>query len=285
VLGVVGFATWSVSGHPGASPVPMVTVMADMIHIGAMSVWLGGLLMLCLFLLPKGNAVELSAIVPIWSRWATYAVSILILTGVVQALIQIGSVEALVTTAYGWLVISKVGLVAATLGTAALSRRMVAPIATEAPGAAHRLRMVVLGELAVLALVLGTTSVLVQTTPARTAVAETPAPALQQVTMKSDLFTLQVEVSPATDGINTVHLYAFTPTGVGEAAVQQWTASASLASQGIEPIDIPLLPITPSHATGEVTLPAAGQWKFSFTLRMTDIDQATVTTTLEISKS
>ena len=176
VLGVVGFATWSVSGHPGASPAPMITVIADMIHIGAMSVWLGGLLMLFAFLLPQGNAVELSAIVPVWSRWATYAVGTLILTGLAQALVQIGSVSALVGTTYGWLVVVKVTLVGMTLATALVSRRMVAPIATEAPGAAHRLRMIVLYEVAILAMVLGTTSVLVQTTPARTAIVDNSVP-------------------------------------------------------------------------------------------------------------
>jgi copper transport protein len=126
VLGTIGVATWSISGHPSASPVPMVTVVSDMLHISSMALWVGGLAMLILFLLPRANGVELGAIVPVWSRWATYAVSVLVLTGSAQALIEVGSVKALFSTTYGWMVVAKVALVGLVLGVASLSRRMVA---------------------------------------------------------------------------------------------------------------------------------------------------------------
>ena len=284
VLGVVGLATWSVSGHPGASPAPLITVLADMTHLASMSVWSGGLVMLFLFVLPRANAVELSAIVPVWSRWATYAVGALILTGIAQALIEVGSFEALTGTRYGWLVVAKAGLVVVILAVASLSRRLVAPIATEQPGAAHRLRMIVLAEVAIIALVLGVTAVLVQTTPARTAVAQTTEPPLQSVSLTSKLFLLQADVQPATVGINEVHLYAFTPSG-GPIDVKQWTVTASLAEKGIEPIEVSVLALGGSHAYGQVTLPAAGLWEFSFTLRTTDVDQATVKAPIKISNS
>jgi copper transport protein len=285
VLATVGFATWSVSGHPGASPVPMVTVVADMIHIGSMSVWLGGLLMLFLFLLPQGNAAELSAIVPVWSRWATYAVATLVLTGVAQGLVQIGSLSSLFSTTYGWLLVIKVTLVAGTLAVAWQSRRLVAPIATETPGATHKLRMIVLYEVAVLAMVLGTTSVLVQTPPSRTATASPVVPALETATMTSSLFTLQVEVSPATNGNNDVHLYASSPTTGEPIKVEEWLGKASLPAQGIDGIDIQFLPLTEDHATGQVTLPVPGKWTFTFTVRTTEIDQATVNTEINIRAS
>src|SRR5262249_40901783 len=40
VLGVGGLATWALSGHPGASPVPAVTAVADTAHVASMAVWL-----------------------------------------------------------------------------------------------------------------------------------------------------------------------------------------------------------------------------------------------------
>ena len=281
VLGVIGLATWSVSGHPGASPAPMVSVLADMVHLGSMSIWVGGLVMLFLFVLPRANAVELSAIVPVWSRWATYAVGALILTGIAQALIEVGSVNALIDTRYGWLIMAKAGLVIVIIAVASGSRRLVAPIATEQPGAAHKLRMIVLAEVAIIALVLSATTVLVQTTPARTAIAETEGPQLQSMTMTSKLFTLQADIQPAAVGINEVHLYAFAPGG-GTIKIEEWKATASLASQGIDGIEITLLAITESHSYGQVTLPMAGEWEFTFTLRTTDIDQATVKATVDI---
>jgi copper transport protein len=281
VLGTIGVATWSVSGHPGATPVPMVSVVSDMIHIASMSVWLGGLVMLVVFLLPRANAAELGAIVPVWSRWAMYAVSALLLTGVVQALIEVGSPKALVTTTYGWIVMTKVGLVACVLAVASLSRRLVGPIAAHQEGAARRLRGVVVAEAAIAALILAMTSVLVQTTPARTAAAEPVVPAVQSVTMRDKLFNLTVDVAPAQVGLNQVHLYATTPDGQ-PATVEEWLVRASLPEQGVEPIDAAILPVTEDHATGQISLPTAGAWRFSFTLRTTEVDQATVTADIPV---
>jgi copper transport protein len=79
-----------------------------------------------------------------------------------------------------------------------------------------------------------------------------------------------------------VHLYAYAPDGA-PIAVKEWRASAALPAQGVEAIDVPLLPLTDSHATGSVTLPSRGDWQFSFTLRTTEIDEATVTTTITIT--
>ena len=135
MLSAIGAATWSVSGHPSASTVPAVSVVADMIHISAMSVWLGGLVMLIVFLLPRVTARELAAIVPIWSRWAAYAVSVLILTGVAQALIEVGNLYAIPTTPYGWLLLTKIGLVGIALAVAFQSRRLVPAIASGVDGA------------------------------------------------------------------------------------------------------------------------------------------------------
>ena len=157
-------------------------------------------------------------------------------------------------------------------------------LATDTPGATHKLRMTVLYEVAILAMVLGTTSVLVQTTPARTATVQTDVPALQQATLTSPLYVLQFDISPATDGNNEMHLYASAPNG-GLIRIEEWKGKASLPSQGIEGIDINLLALYEDHATGTVTLPAPGKWKFTFTLRTTEIDQATVTTEVDIRAS
>jgi copper transport protein len=38
-----------------------------------------------------------------------------------------------------------------------------------------------------------------------------------------------------------------------------------------------MLPITADHAVAEPTFPSAGEWELKITLRLTDVDQATVT--------
>jgi copper transport protein len=278
VLGTIAVATWSVSGHPSASPVPMVTVVADMVHVASMSVWLGGLVMLIAFLLPRATAAELGAIVPVWSRWATYAVGALVLTGTAQALVEIGSLQALVTTTYGWLVVAKVALVAVVLVAAALSHRLVGAVAAKDEHSPGRLRRAMIIEAGVAAVVLGVTAVLVQVTPARTAseLTNQSTASVQSATLKDKLFTLTADITPATVGINQVHLYANTPDGQ-PATVQEWHVKASLPSAGIEPIEATILPYTPDHALGQIGLPVAGTWTFTFELRTTAIDNGIVT--------
>jgi copper transport protein len=61
--------------------------------------------------------------------------------------------------------------------------------------------------------------------------------------------------------------------------VKEWHVTAAQPAKGIEPITVNVLAITPDHAIGLVALPALGNWVFRFTLRTTDIDESTVTTT------
>jgi copper transport protein len=282
VLGGAAIFTWPIAGHPGASPVAAVSVVVDAVHLTSMAVWLGGLLMLIAFLLRQADDRELGAILPIWSRWATLAVCALVLAGTVQALIEVGTPDALVSTTYGQLIIAKVVLFGAVMAVAAYSRKLVRD--RLAGGGPRRLRRTVGVELGVTAVVLGLSAVLVQTTPARTAAAneDLGGPGYYSATLSSNLFNLQVEVDPAKKGNNSVHLYAYDKASK-PLPVVEWKGTAALPSNDVAPVDIPLLPLTDNHATGEITLPLEGDWQLRFTVRISEIDQATVTGTVPVS--
>jgi copper transport protein len=282
ILAVVGLATWPLSGHPSASPVPSVSVVVDTVHLASMAVWLGGLVMLVAFLLRQADTRELHAILPVWSRWAALAVTGLFLAGTVQGLIEVGTLSALVGTTYGRIIIAKIALFAVVVGVAAYSRRMVR--ARTAPSQPALLRRAVSVELGIVAVVLALSATLVQTTPARTASTDagTPAnPGYFTTNLSSSLGSVQVEIDPAGVGNNSVHLYAYTADNKPQ-RVEEWRATAALPSAGIEPLDIPILPFTDNHASGEVNLPKAGDWSIKVTIRTTEIDQATVTTTVPV---
>ncbi|GGR72034.1 hypothetical protein GCM10010169_14950 [Micromonospora fulviviridis] len=281
ILGGAALFTWPLAGHPAASPAPAVSVVVDAVHLGSMAVWLGGLVMLAVFLLRRADERELDAILPIWSRWAALAVAALLLAGTVQGLIEVATPKALVDTTYGRLLLAKIVLFALVIGVAAYSRALVRR--RTAAGCPGSMRRAVLAELAITAVVLGVSATLVQTTPARTAsadVAGTPA-GYFSTTLSSPIYSLQVELDPAETGNNSLHLYAYTKDNRPQ-PVQEWKATAALPSAGIEPITIPLLPLTDNHATGEISLPAAGQWQLRFTVRTSEIDQATVTATVPV---
>ncbi|WP_435794615.1 copper resistance CopC/CopD family protein [Micromonospora sediminicola] len=281
VLGGAALFTWPLAGHAAASPAPAVSVVVDAVHLGGMAVWLGGLVMLAVFLLRRADERELDAILPIWSRWAALAVAALLLAGTVQGLIEVASPTALVDTTYGRLLLAKIVLFALVIGVAAYSRALVRRrVAAGRPGS---MRRAVVAELAITAVVLGLSATLVQTTPARTAAADVAgAPAgYFSTTLSSPIYSLQVELDPAETGNNSLHLYAYT-TDNRPQPVQEWKVTAALPSAGIEPITVPLLPLSDNHATGEVNLPARGDWQLRFTVRTSDIDQATVTATVPI---
>ncbi|MDR7278966.1 copper transport protein [Catenuloplanes atrovinosus] len=282
-LGAAAIFTWPLTGHPSASPVAAVSVVADAVHLVSMAVWLGGLVMLIGFLLRQASERELGAILPIWSRWAALAVGALLLAGVVNALIEIGTLDALTGTTYGRFILVKTALFAAVVGIAAYSRSLVRKrVTAERPG---RIRTAVRAELAITVVVLGVTSVLVQQTPARTE-AENAVLADQgyfSVLVDSPLYTLQVELDPAKVGGNSLHLYAYEPGTTNLLTTEEWTTTAALPAAGIEPIDVPMLRVADNHAISEFQLPAAGTWEFKFTLRTTEIDQATVTVTVDVA--
>lgn len=282
VLGAAAMFTWPLAGHAAASPVPAISVVADAVHLGSMALWLGGLTMLVAFLLRRADGRELAAILPVWSRWAALAVGGLLLAGTAQAAIEVGTFDALGTTAYGRLIITKVVLFAAVLAVAAYSRHLVHNRLASAP--ARRMRYAVGIELAVAAVILGLSATLVQTTPARTAAATAGVGSADyfSTTLTSSLYSLQVEVDPASTGSNSVHLYAYTPDN-RPLPVVEWKATLALPEQGVEPIEIPLLKFTDNHVVGEINLPTPGDWELRVTARTSDIDQATVTATVPIS--
>jgi copper transport protein len=281
ILGLTGLLTWPLAGHPTVSPIPVVSMVADTAHLAAMAVWLGGLVVLAVFLLRLADDRELGAILPVWSRWATFSVCTLLLAGTVQALIEVGSLDGLVGTRYGQLVIAKVVLFAGAVSAAAYARQLVR---RRAGGRSRGMRPAVWTELGIAAVILAVSAVLVHTPPARTAAGDAQTGAAQyfSTTLSSSIYQLQVEVDPAQVGSNTVHLYAYTADNK-PLPVVEWRATAALPDQGVEPIEIPLLPLTDNHATGEVRLPAAGNWQLRFTVRITEIDQATVSATVPIT--
>jgi copper transport protein len=149
--------------------------------------------------------------------------------------------------------------------------------------ARKRLRLGVMAEVAIAAIVLTISATLVQTTPASSAEASANGPAQPfSATLTSKLFRLEVDLEPARKGVNTFHLYAYKPSGSGTQTVVEWTGTAALPAQGIEPISIPMLAITTDHSSGQILLPSSGTWNLSFTVRIDDTNEDTVTTKVPV---
>ncbi|MEU8234829.1 copper resistance protein CopC [Actinoplanes sp. NPDC048967] len=283
-LAAAGLTTWPLTGHAADSPLAAAIVTADVVHLAAMAVWLGGLITLTVFLLRGAHPRVLGVILPAWSRWAALAVVWLVGAGTVQAVVQVGSVGALWGTGYGRLLLGKIAILAGVLAAAAFARRMVRRAQVRAGGVAT-LRRTVGAEVAATVLVLGLSAVLVQVTPGRSATGERAASTEKGVsqTLTSELFTLQYYVYPVELGENnTVHGFTYTPEGKPLPA-PEWTVTTRLQGQDLEPVSEPMLPLTPRNdAVGALTFPLPGTYEISFTVRVSEIDQATVRTTITV---
>jgi copper transport protein len=181
--------------------------------------------------------------------------------------------------------LAKVALVAGVLAVAAYSRRLVNRGRGDRTPKVSRLRRSVWVELAATVAILAVSSVLSQTTPARAAGVEAAAVARAQgftTTLTSPLYSVQFEIFPVQLGENnTLHAYVYAPDG-RPLAVEEWKVTAALPEQGIEPIDNPVVSLLGNQGMGGVNFPMRGNWKLSLTLRISDIDQATVTTTVPV---
>ncbi len=93
-----------------------------MLHILAMAAWLGGLVLLVAAVLPRREPDELRAVLPVFSRVAFGSVVVLAVTGTYAAWRGVGTVHAIFTTTYGWLVVLKIALFLGLLALGNVSR-------------------------------------------------------------------------------------------------------------------------------------------------------------------
>ncbi len=282
-VAVIGAATWPLSGHPVGSSAPPISIAAVTLHLAGVSVWLGGLCLLALYVLRRASEGELRGLLPQWSRLAGITMSAVLLSGVISAIIEVGTWSALFQTSYGRYLLIKIGLVAAVIGAAWLARRILAQ-------GSVALAPVVGVEVAIAAVVLGLSATLAQTTPARTAEAIAKMPPVEELAplerpfnakLDSGLFRIRMAVDPGKLGSNNVHLYSYTLEDL-PLTVLEWKVSAALPGAGIEPIDVPITKIADSHAIGPVTLPVPGEWVLRITARTTEIDQDSVSVIVPI---
>ena len=105
--------TFSLESHAAGSPRPFVPVLADWLHLTAVSVWVGGLfafmgaMISIRRLAPEPKTLVTSLLIPYFSNLAWVSVGILGLTGIYSAFLEVGRLDALWTTTYGQALIVK----------------------------------------------------------------------------------------------------------------------------------------------------------------------------------
>ncbi|MEY9991838.1 copper transport protein [Streptomyces sp. V4I8] len=113
------------AGHNSEGGEPTWGALADLVHLLGVSLWIGGLAMLALAVLPRRRAGELAQVVPGYSRLAAVSVAGIVAAGLVLAWQVVGSYDALLHTSYGHLLLLKTGVLGVVLPAALASRQWV----------------------------------------------------------------------------------------------------------------------------------------------------------------
>ncbi|MCX6371604.1 MAG: copper resistance protein CopC [Actinobacteria bacterium] len=197
-------------GHADApSSWRAVNVAAQWVHMTGIGVWVGGLAWLLLGI--RGmTKPERAGAVGAFSRVATVTLGVVLATGVVRGLVEVGSFGNLLATTYGITLLVKIGLVLVLVALGALNHFRWVPSLKTHDGAARTFRMNSGGELAVAAAILAATAVLSGLAPASSAVASASPAGPPGVTVSGSDYATTVRahltVSPGTVGQNAYSL-------------------------------------------------------------------------------
>ena len=146
-LGLIAAIAWAGHAGSGVGELGVLHLAADLLHLIAAAVWLGGLVSLALLL---AAACRLDALV--WASVAREAtqrfstlgivsVGAILATGIVNSWILVGSWHALIVTEYGRLLMLKIALFAAMVSIAGVNRFWLTPRLALRPGSEPQLRV------------------------------------------------------------------------------------------------------------------------------------------------
>ena len=237
----VSFAVW---GHATELSPTAISLAADAIHATAAALWLGGLVGLVMVLSVRTpETVRATAgIIGRFSRMAFWSVIALTLAGLTLTITGSGaSLNSILTTTWGQLVLAKIGLTLIVVLIAAWNRRTLVPSLTSPTENTGELAVrwatllrTIRAEAVLLVAVVALTAIVVNVPPARTAVvAKTDR---VDITQQVDTGNVQLSVDPAIVGPNTVAVRYTDGTGQPINVANSMSIEFSQPSAGLEPI-------------------------------------------------
>lgn len=290
ILALLGICTGylaitpALAGHASIESPTGVFFPSDALHVGAASVWVGGIACL-LFVLPGATrqleggerSRLLLATLTRFSPLAFGCVVVIAATGVIQAYIDVRSVHGLFHTTYGALIIVKVLLLSSLIGLGFINRERVIPALKrlvgdgQSPGGIGAIaRRTMRGELALMLVVFGVTAALISYAPPIDAAS---GPFSTNTSIGSA--ELEMTVEPAKVGLNTIHLYLINAkTGAQFTATKELTATAKLPSKGIGPLVLKPIVAGPGHyVLNSTVLSPGGTWNIEIVDRISEFEQ------------
>ena len=275
----VSFAVW---GHATELSPTAISLAADAIHATAAALWLGGLVGLVMVLSVRTpETVRATAgIIGRFSRMAFWSVIALTIAGLTLTITgSDASLNSILTTTWGQLVLAKIGLTLIVVLIAAWNRRTLVPSLTSPTENTDELAVrwatllrTIRAEAVLLVAVVALTAIVVNVPPARTAVvAKTDR---VDITQRVDTGNVQLSVDPAIVGPNTVAVRYTDGTGQPINVANSMSIEFSQPSAGLEPITRQVPASEPGVFViqgNELSIP--GTWTITIAVRTGDFTE------------
>jgi copper transport protein len=260
----VGLAS---SGHASAAHPQWLMRPAVFLHASAIALWVGALFPLALALRSEAGKASLRR----FSSGITPIVGVLLISGAVLAVVQVETPSALISTAYGCVLLAKLALVAIAFLLAAINRwRLTRRVEAGEEPEAWLMARVIAVELAVLIAVVGIAALWRFTPPPRAILAAQSQPASVHI------HTLQamadVTVSPGRAGPVSVEIVLMNGE-FGPLTAKELSLSFSNTAAGIEPIERQAkLGADGIWRVQDLTLPVSGRWEAELAILISDFE-------------
>lgn len=270
-----------VAGHAAQTDPRALSVLLDWLHVGAGSLWVGGLIGL-LVLWRSVPAVRRTAAlvicVPRFSNVAFVSVVLLLGSGVTASVIHLPTLDTLWSTTYGDWILVKAALLLAAVCPAAVNLLRTRPafLSPEpSPSAAALLRRLVAGETLLVAAAVAAAAVLSSLPPPPKAIAGIAAPSAHtgpgavSVTLARNGYSFRVRISPNRAAVPNDFSVGVTRNGrpVRGADV---TLRFDMLDMEMQSLEYRLPEVRPGvYARSEPTLVMVGRWGLTLTVTPT----------------
>ena len=276
-VAAVGVAV-AFAGHGASGRLPVLGAIATVLHVAAASVWFGGL---------AGLAVSIAVAEPgdgagVAGRFSTIAsacAATLLVTGIIQSVRQLRSLDAITGSDFGVALLVKLGVVVALLGVATVTRRTVRSEQPDAAGG-NQLRRLLGVELGLAVVVLGATGWLAGASP----IADDTGGGPIDVTV-SDVTgeaTVSLAITPGAPGTNTAHVW-FTGSAAAPPDPPDEVEMHVIPVDGrVAPVDVAASVLGDHAMVAPFQIPYAGRWTVRIDVRYGDFVARTFETIVEI---
>jgi copper transport protein len=266
------------SGHASTAPPQWLTRPAVFLHGVGLAWWVGALLPL--MALAHRPAQPLLPVLHRFSKAAVPVVGTVALTGLLLAVIQLESFQALTGTNYGWILCIKLALVVVLLSFAALNRFRLTPALQSGSQNTRPLVRSIGFECAVVVAILALVALWRFTPPPRSLTAAVRPPLALHI--HSDRAMFQVLISRSRAGTDDFVLQIM----AGDASplqAKEVSLFLSLPEKGIEPLERKAERDTDGIWTVRgVPIPFPGLWRIRVDALVTDFEKVTLEEELDV---